>query len=173
MLPSHPDFAPPMHLVKAAWQEAEGFEDPKQTTTEDASTTSHWGADATTNPSATGLDAAVFASGRVRQPPSLTREALGSPDAASALTMSLLLFLVFGIVAGLIARAIMPGKQGMGIIMTGVLGIAGSLVGGFVGSLVTGDSVLDFHTSGIIGSVLGALAVLFIMGFAGRSRATA
>lgn len=41
------------------------------------------------------------------------------------------------------------------------------------GSMLTGHSVLDFHTSGRIGSVLGALAVLAVMGFAGRSRATA
>lgn len=82
--------------------------------------------------------------------------------------MSILLFIVFGIVAGLLARAIMPGKQSMGIVMTGLLGIAGSFVGGFVGSLFTGNSVLDLHTSGLIGSVLGALAVLAIMGFAGR-----
>ncbi len=87
--------------------------------------------------------------------------------------MSILLFIVFGVAAGLIARAIMPGKQGMGMVMTGLLGIAGSFVGGFVGSMLTGSSVLDFNTSGLIGSVLGALAVLAIMGFAGRSRASA
>jgi len=87
--------------------------------------------------------------------------------------MSILLFILFGVAAGLIARAIMPGKQGMGMVMTGLLGIAGSFVGGFVGSMLTGSSVLDFNTSGLIGSVLGALAVLAIMGFAGRSRASA
>lgn len=82
--------------------------------------------------------------------------------------MSILLFIVFGIVAGFLARAIMPGKQGMGLVMTALLGIAGSFVGGFVGSMLSGASVLDFNTSGLIGSVLGALAVLAIMGFAGR-----
>ena len=84
--------------------------------------------------------------------------------------MSILLFIVFGIVAGFLARAIMPGRQGMGIAMTAVLGVAGSFVGGFVGSMLTGHSVMDLHTSGLIGSVLGALAILAIMGFAGRSR---
>jgi uncharacterized membrane protein YeaQ/YmgE (transglycosylase-associated protein family) len=87
--------------------------------------------------------------------------------------MSILLFIVFGIVAGFLARAIMPGKQGMGLVMTGLLGIAGSFVGGFVGSMISGASVLDFNTTGLIGSVLGALAVLAIMGFAGRSRTLA
>ncbi len=67
----------------------------------------------------------------------------------------------------------MPGKQGMGLVMTGLLGIVGSFVGGFVGSLLTGASVLEFNTSGLIGSVLGALAVLAVLGFAGRRRALA
>ena len=67
----------------------------------------------------------------------------------------------------------MPGKQGMGLVMTGLLGIVGSFVGGFVGSLLTGASVLEFNTSGLIGSVLGALAVLAVLGFAGRRRAHA
>lgn len=87
--------------------------------------------------------------------------------------MSIILFVVFGIIAGFLARAIMPGKQGMGIVMTALLGIAGSFVGGFVGSMLSNRSVLDFHTSGLIGSVLGALAVLVIMGFAGRRRSLA
>ena len=87
--------------------------------------------------------------------------------------MSIILFVLFGIVAGFLARAIMPGRQSMGIVTTGLLGIAGSFVGGFVGSLLTGASVLEFNTSGIIGSVLGALAVLALMGFAGRGRAHA
>lgn len=87
--------------------------------------------------------------------------------------MSILLFVVFGIIAGFLARAIMPGKQGMGLIMTALLGIAGSFVGGFVGSLLSGASVLEFNTSGLIGSVLGALAVLALMGFAGRRGALA
>lgn len=87
--------------------------------------------------------------------------------------MSILLFIVFGIVAGLFARAIMPGRQSMGIVMTGLLGIAGSFVGGFVGSMLTGHSAMDLQTSGIIGSVLGALAILAIMSFAGRHRSHA
>jgi uncharacterized membrane protein YeaQ/YmgE (transglycosylase-associated protein family) len=86
--------------------------------------------------------------------------------------MSVLLFILFGILAGFIARAIMPGRQSMGIIMTGLLGIAGSFVGGFVGSMLSGHSVMELHSSGLIGSVLGALAILAIMGFTGR-RATA
>lgn len=87
--------------------------------------------------------------------------------------MSILLFVVFGIVAGLIARAIMPGKQSMGILMTGALGIAGSFVGGFLGSIFSGHSALEFQTSGILGSILGALLVLAVLGFTGRNRVNA
>lgn len=92
----------------------------------------------------------------------------GPAVATVPIIMSILLFIVFGIVAGLLARAIMPGKQGMGIVMTGLLGIAGSFVGGFVASMISGHSILEFNTVGLVGSVLGALAVLAIMGFAGR-----
>ena len=49
--------------------------------------------------------------------------------------MSILLFLVFGLVVGLIARAIMPGDQRLGWIATTILGVIGSLLGGFVAQL--------------------------------------
>ena len=87
--------------------------------------------------------------------------------------MSILIFIVLGLVAGLLARAIMPGRQAMGIVATTLIGMAGSLVGGFVASLFTHQSVLDFNTTGIIGSVIGAIALLFIVGLVGRSRHTA
>ena len=78
--------------------------------------------------------------------------------------MGLLLFLVFGLVVGLLARAIMPGRQSMGIVMTSLLGIAGSFVGGFLAALLTHERVLDFSTSGLIGSIIGAMIVLFAAG---------
>ena len=84
--------------------------------------------------------------------------------------MGLLLFIVFGFVVGLIARAIMPGRQSMGLLMTTGLGIAGSFLGGFIASLVTERRVTDLHTAGIIGSILGALALLALVGRMGRRR---
>ncbi|HEU4407822.1 MAG TPA: GlsB/YeaQ/YmgE family stress response membrane protein [Polyangiaceae bacterium] len=78
--------------------------------------------------------------------------------------MGLLMFLLFGFVIGLLARAIMPGNQRMGVVMTTLLGAAGSLLGGFVGSLISGYSVADVHAAGFIGSLLGALGLLFIAG---------
>ncbi len=78
--------------------------------------------------------------------------------------MSLLFFLLFGLVVGLLARAIMPGEQKMGWISTMVLGVVGSFAGGFVAALVTHRRVTDLDTSGLIGSVLGALLVMVIAG---------
>jgi uncharacterized membrane protein YeaQ/YmgE (transglycosylase-associated protein family) len=78
--------------------------------------------------------------------------------------MGIILFLVFGLVIGLLARAIMPGTQKMGIGMTALLGVAGSFVGGFLVSLVTHNRVEDFNTAGVIGSIVGALLVLFLAG---------
>lgn len=82
--------------------------------------------------------------------------------------MSILMFIVLGLVAGLLARAIVPGRQSMGLVATTLLGMAGSFVGGLVASLFTHESVFALHTSGIIGSVIGAIAVLFLVGFVGR-----
>jgi uncharacterized membrane protein YeaQ/YmgE (transglycosylase-associated protein family) len=86
-------------------------------------------------------------------------------------SMGLLLFIVFGFVIGLLARALMPGDQKMGFLMTTVLGIAGSFIGGFLASLVTDHRVLDFHTAGFIGSIIGALVLLAIGGGLLRRRA--
>ncbi len=84
--------------------------------------------------------------------------------------MGLLLFLVFGFVIGLLARAIMPGDQKMGIFATMGLGVAGSFLGGFLGSLVTHNRVMDFTTAGTIGSILGALLLLGIFAAVARRR---
>ncbi len=89
------------------------------------------------------------------------------PDTPS---MSILTFIIVGIIAGFIARAIMPGNQPMGFVATALLGMAGSFVGGLVASVFSGGRMLDLHTSGIIGSVLGALLVLFIAVAVGRRR---
>ena len=84
--------------------------------------------------------------------------------------MSILTFIIVGIIAGFIARALMPGNQSMGFVATALLGMAGSFVGGLIASLFSGGKLLDLHTTGIIGSVLGALVVLFIAVTIGRRR---
>jgi uncharacterized membrane protein YeaQ/YmgE (transglycosylase-associated protein family) len=84
--------------------------------------------------------------------------------------MSILLFLLFGLLIGFIARALMPGKQSMGLLATGLVGVIGSLLGGVVTNLVTGSDFGRLEPAGIIGSVIGALVVLFVYGAIMRRR---
>jgi uncharacterized membrane protein YeaQ/YmgE (transglycosylase-associated protein family) len=84
--------------------------------------------------------------------------------------MSIIMFILFGLIVGFLARAIMPGKQSMGFIATALVGIVGSFIGGFVGNLISGTPMLELRTSGFIGSIIGALVVLAVMGWAGRRR---
>ena len=85
--------------------------------------------------------------------------------------MGIIAFLVIGLIAGLLARALMPGNQSMGLLATTLLGIAGSFVGGLVSSLFRHDGrVFDLHPTGILMSVLGAMLLLFLVGMAGRRR---
>ncbi len=69
---------------------------------------------------------------------------------------------VVGLVVGLMARAILPGTQSLGIVMTAALGIAGSFVAGFAGQ------ALGFYqagqNAGFIGSIVGAVLLLFVVG---------
>jgi len=84
--------------------------------------------------------------------------------------MSILAFIILGIVAGFLARALMPGRQPMGIIGTAALGMVGSLLGGFIGNLVSGERAFDLEAAGLIGSIIGSFIVLAIVG-ASRRRA--
>jgi len=75
----------------------------------------------------------------------------------------ILKILIVGFIVGLIARALMPGKQKLGMIKTAVLGVLGSLAGGAAASLIDGQNPLtDFQATGFIGSVLGAIVLLYI-----------
>ncbi len=82
--------------------------------------------------------------------------------------------IVIGLIAGLIARAIIPGKQNIGILLTIVLGIVGSFVGGFLGFLIFGSDPNGgfLQPSGIIGSIIGAIIVLGIYVAVSRRRVT-
>ena len=70
--------------------------------------------------------------------------------------------LVIGLIAGFLARLIVPGKQALSIVATIVLGVVGSFVGGFLGYLIFHKDGQNgfFQTSGIIGSIIGAIIVL-------------
>jgi uncharacterized membrane protein YeaQ/YmgE (transglycosylase-associated protein family) len=79
--------------------------------------------------------------------------------------LTILGYIVIGLVGGAIAKAIMPGRQGGGILSTMLLGILGALVGGFVGGLIFDVSYTRiFSLAGLITSVAGALIVLIIWG---------
>jgi uncharacterized membrane protein YeaQ/YmgE (transglycosylase-associated protein family) len=70
---------------------------------------------------------------------------------------------IIGFFVGLIARAIMPGGDKMGFIMTTLLGIVGSLVGGVIGGVFSRPKEgSKFHPAGFILSIVGALIVLFL-----------
>jgi uncharacterized membrane protein YeaQ/YmgE (transglycosylase-associated protein family) len=82
--------------------------------------------------------------------------------------MYLLAFLVFGLIVGLLARAVLPGPQPMGLLSTMLLGVGGSLIGGILGNLFFGGRWDHPVTAGWIGSVLGSVLLLAVFG---RSRA--
>lgn len=85
--------------------------------------------------------------------------------------MGLIGFLVMGLIAGFIARWIMPGAQPMGWLQTMVLGVIGSFVGGTLAAMIFAQS-LDLSAAGLIGSIIGALIVLWAMRQFGTRRAT-
>jgi uncharacterized membrane protein YeaQ/YmgE (transglycosylase-associated protein family) len=73
--------------------------------------------------------------------------------------MGIIMTIVVGFVVGLLARAIMPGDQKLGLILTTVLGIAGSLVAGYAGQAM--NLYQAGQGAGFIGSIVGALVLLF------------
>lgn len=78
--------------------------------------------------------------------------------------MGIIGWIVLGLLAGLIAKRIMPGAERVGFILTTLLGIAGALVGGFLATaLGFGDPIDEFFDiSTWIGAIVGALVILFI-----------
>ena len=76
----------------------------------------------------------------------------------------LLYLLVIGVIAGFIARALVPGDDSMTIVATIVLGIVGSFIGGFLGWAIFGEDFDEgaLQASGIIGSIVGAVIALLI-----------
>jgi uncharacterized membrane protein YeaQ/YmgE (transglycosylase-associated protein family) len=71
-------------------------------------------------------------------------------------------WLIIGLIAGALARLIMPGKDSMGVIATIVLGIVGSIIGGLASMAIWRDSGEGFQPAGLILSILGAILVLWI-----------
>jgi uncharacterized membrane protein YeaQ/YmgE (transglycosylase-associated protein family) len=71
-------------------------------------------------------------------------------------------WIVLGLLVGILAKWIMPGKDGGGFIMTVVLGVVGAMVGGYVSTLLGMGTVTGFNLPSLIIAVIGALLVLFV-----------
>lgn len=80
--------------------------------------------------------------------------------------INLIIWLVIGFVAGYLAKLIMPGPDGGGVILTTILGIVGAMVGGFLGRVLfdTGASINDnnFSVMSLIMAIVGAIVVLAV-----------
>ena len=82
--------------------------------------------------------------------------------------MGIISMIVVGFIVGLLARALMPGDQKLGIIMTIILGIIGSVVAGYLGGAM--GLYQPGEGAGWIGSIIGAVIVLFIYGMIAKKR---
>ena len=76
--------------------------------------------------------------------------------------MALIGWLIIGLIAGFVARAVVPGRDPMGVFGTLLLGLAGSLLGGFVAVALTDRTMGEFSAAGFLGSILGAILALVI-----------
>ena len=77
--------------------------------------------------------------------------------------MGIISWIVFGLIAGVIAKLIMPGRDPGGCIITMLLGVAGAFVGGFLYRLLTGREVFfRFDLGSLVVAVLGAVVILAI-----------
>ena len=90
--------------------------------------------------------------------------------------MGIIGWIVLGLLAGIVAKRLMPGGEGFGVILTTLLGIGGALLGGFVATLVGFGDPIDefFDLSTWAAAIVGALAILWIasmvLGRDGRRR---
>ena len=84
--------------------------------------------------------------------------------------MDIVVWLLVGLVAGFIARALVPGRDPLGLLGTMLLGLVGSVIGGLIGNaLIRGDQ--DFNPAGLLGSIVGAvIALIAYRAMSGGSR---
>jgi uncharacterized membrane protein YeaQ/YmgE (transglycosylase-associated protein family) len=76
--------------------------------------------------------------------------------------MGILSWIVFGLIAGFIAKFLMPGRDPGGFIITIILGIAGAVVGGLIGRALGFGEVTGFDFRSFLIAVVGALVLLFV-----------
>ena len=82
--------------------------------------------------------------------------------------MGILGWILFGLVVGIVAKFVMPGRDPGGIIITIILGIVGALIGGFIGQAL--NLYQPGEPAGFVGATLGAILVLWIYRMATRKR---
>jgi uncharacterized membrane protein YeaQ/YmgE (transglycosylase-associated protein family) len=85
--------------------------------------------------------------------------------------MGIVAWIVFGLIAGWLARFLMPGKASGGLVVTIVLGIIGAVVGGYIGTRLGWGDVSTFDLQSMALAVGGGVLVLFVYGMAMRARA--
>ncbi|EEQ09078.1 hypothetical protein ymoll0001_14250 [Yersinia mollaretii ATCC 43969] len=76
--------------------------------------------------------------------------------------MGILSWIIFGLIAGILAKWIMPGEDGGGFIMTIILGVVGALVGGYISTFFGMGRVDGFNIGSFVVAVIGSLVVLFV-----------
>jgi uncharacterized membrane protein YeaQ/YmgE (transglycosylase-associated protein family) len=76
--------------------------------------------------------------------------------------MALIAWLLVGLIAGAVARLVVPGRDPMGLLGTLVLGLVGSLVGGWLAVVLTDRRMDEFTAAGLLGSILGAIVALIV-----------
>jgi uncharacterized membrane protein YeaQ/YmgE (transglycosylase-associated protein family) len=76
--------------------------------------------------------------------------------------MSWFIWIVLGLVAGIVAKLLMPGRDPGGFIITIILGIVGALIGGFISTRLGFGDVTGFNLPSIIVAVLGSMLLLFL-----------
>lgn len=85
--------------------------------------------------------------------------------------MGILLWIVFGLIAGAVAKFLMPGPQPGGIVLTIILGIVGAVVGGFIGTLLGFGDISGFDFRSMLLAVGGGVVVLFVYGLLSKRKA--
>ena len=98
--------------------------------------------------------------------------AASSPLTSGGRAMSFIAWIVLGLIAGAIAKALMPGKDPGGIIVTMIIGIVGAFIGGFLGSTLTGSGLNGFSIWSMVLAIVGAMLLLWIYRLATRNRTT-
>lgn len=86
--------------------------------------------------------------------------------------MGVISFLIFGLLAGFVARAVTPGRQSIGCLPTLVVGVVGALLGGLIGDVVLGHKVhFGWHLGPFLLAVIGAVVLLLALeALAGKRR---